>query len=121
MGDRRDAVGLEAVLGIANDSTTIDMNTKRSDTIMDRTDSNSSREERPLIESRWRRLRAYLRHNQEQIFIDGLLLLSWILLLSGISAWFGLPRWLFYIVLFVGVVVYTRSTPTWVRPYRSPD
>lgn len=86
-----------------------------------RTKPSGSPEERPLIESRWRRLRAYLRHNRELFLIDGVLLFSWILLISGISGWFDLPRWLFYVVVFAGVVVYTQLTPSWVRPYRSPD
>lgn len=85
------------------------------------TDSDSSPEKRPLIESRWQRLRAYLRHNRERLFVDGVLLFSWILLLSGIREWFYLPRWLFFVIVFVGVVVYTQSTSDWVRPYRSPD
>ncbi|PSP60417.1 hypothetical protein BRC73_02245 [Halobacteriales archaeon QH_7_66_37] len=35
--------------------------------------------------------------------------------------WFALPWWLLYVVVFVGVVVYTRVTPSWRRPYKRQE
>lgn len=53
--------------------------------------------------------------------IDMTVLLAWMIALWTIFNFFELPRWLLYIVLFVGVIFYSRITPTWERPYRSPD
>lgn len=75
----------------------------------------------PRIESRTERLVAYLRHNGSRILVDVAVLVTWLLALSTAFAWFELPTWLLYVVLFAGVVSYTRITPTWERPYRSPD
>lgn len=75
----------------------------------------------PRIESRTGRLVAYLRHNGSRMLTDLLVLLAWILATTTVAAWFDLPTWLLYVVLFTGVVVYTRVTPPWERPYRSPD
>jgi len=75
----------------------------------------------PRIESRTGRLLAYLRHNGARMGTDLAVLFTWILLTASVAAWFALPTWLLYVVLFAGVVVYTRVTPTWERPYRSPD
>ena len=77
--------------------------------------------DRPLIESRPRRLLAYLRHNSGRMLVDASVLLAWILATAAVLDWLDQPRWLLYVVLFAGVVVYTRITPTWERPYRSPD
>ncbi|NKE37801.1 MULTISPECIES: hypothetical protein [Natronococcus] len=88
---------------------------------MDRSDRRGSPENQPLLESRYRRLVAYLRFNRDSILVDVLLVSAWILLASGVAQWFSLPRWFFYIVVFVGIVVYTRTTVPWSRPYRSPD
>ena len=77
--------------------------------------------DRPLIESRPRRLLAYLRHNSGRMLVDAAVLLAWVLATAAVLDWLDQPRWLLYVVLFTGVVVYTRITPTWERPYRSPD
>ena len=53
--------------------------------------------------------------------IDMTVLLAWMIALWAIFGFLELPRWLLYVVLFVGVIVYSRITPTWERPYRSPD
>lgn len=78
-------------------------------------------QDQPRIESRMGRLLAYVRHNSVRMLTDGLILAAWILAASTLFGIFGLPSWLLYVVLFVGVVVYSRITPTWERPYRSPD
>lgn len=78
-------------------------------------------DERPLIESRGRRALAYLRHNGPRMVVDTAVLLAWILAATTVFDWLDLPTWFRYVVLFAGVVVYTRITPTWERPYRSPS
>ena len=75
----------------------------------------------PRIESRSERLVAYLRHNRARMLVDVAVLTAWVLGTTTVFGWLGLPSWLLYIVLFTGVVVYSRVTPTWERPYRSPD
>lgn len=77
--------------------------------------------DQPRVDSRRRRLVAYLRHNSERIVVDVAVLTAWLFATTTVFEWLALPRWLLYIVLFVGVVVYSRITPTWERPYRSPD
>ncbi|OVE83971.1 hypothetical protein [Natronolimnobius baerhuensis] len=77
--------------------------------------------DRPLVESRARRLLLYLKHNRGRIVADGALLLGWVLAATLIFDWLEQPTWVLYLVLFIGVVAYTRITPTWERPYRSPD
>lgn len=77
--------------------------------------------ERPVIESRARRLLAYLRYNRGRIVTDASLLLVWIFVATATFDWLSQPPWLLYVVLFTGVALYTRVTPTWERPYRSPD
>lgn len=76
---------------------------------------------RPRIESRRERLRAYLRHNRVQMAVDVAVLAAWVLLTAAVARRFGLPTWLFYVAVFVGVVAYAQMTPAWRRPYRSPD
>lgn len=78
-------------------------------------------DDHPRIDSRSRRLVAYLRHNRERILTDVALLVAWVLATTTGFGWLGLPSWLLYLVLFVGIVVYSRITPTWDRPYRSPN
>jgi hypothetical protein len=53
--------------------------------------------------------------------VDVALLGTWLFASAAAFDWFSLPTWLFYLVLFVGCVIYTRVTPPWERPYRSPD
>lgn len=75
----------------------------------------------PKIESRSRRLVAYIDHNKGRIIVDLAILAAWLLVASSIFGLLGLPNWLLYVVLFVGVVLFSRVTPTWERPYQSPD
>lgn len=77
--------------------------------------------DRPTIESRTRRLFAYLRHNRDQLVVDAAVLLSWTVASAALFRWLSLPQWLHYLVLFVGIAVYSRLTPNWERPYRSLD
>lgn len=77
--------------------------------------------ERPVIESRTRRLIAYLRYNGDQMVVDAAVLLAWIVVSATVFRWLALPQWLHYLLLFVGIFVYTQITPDWKRPYRSPD
>ncbi len=78
-------------------------------------------EEPPEIESRTRRLTAYLAHNRDRMLVDLFVILAWIIAAWTIFGLLNLPVWLLYVVLFAGVIVYSRITPTWERPYRSPD
>ena len=77
--------------------------------------------DRPKIESRTRRLLAYLEHNRDQLVVDAAVLLAWIVVSAAAFRWLTLPRWAHYLVLFVGIAVYAKLTPAWERPYRSPD
>lgn len=78
-------------------------------------------EDLPKIGRRHDRLVAYLRYNGVRMTVDALVIAAWILINWSIFAWLGLPTWLLYVTLFAGVIVYSRITPTWTRPYRSPD
>ena len=75
----------------------------------------------PKIQSRPRRLRTYLAYNRDRILTDLLVMLTWVIASWTVFGMLSLPRWLFYVVLFIGVIVYSRITPPWERPYRSPD
>lgn len=75
----------------------------------------------PVIESRRERLVAYLRHNWSRMVVDAAILMAWLFVTTAVFRWLALPQWLLYVVVFVGIVVYTRISPTWQRPYRSPD
>lgn len=78
-------------------------------------------EEPPRIESRTGRFVEYLRYNAGRMAVDVAVLFAWITATTTAFATLELPIWLLYLVLFTGVVVYTRLTPPWERPYRSPD
>lgn len=80
-----------------------------------------SRRSPPTIESRPRRLVAYLRHNSGRIIVDSAVLAAWVLVTTTVFGWLGFPTWLLYVVLFLGVIAYDRVTPSWERPYQSPD
>ena len=75
----------------------------------------------PAVESRRERLLAYLRHNWSRIVVDAAVLAAWLLVTTLVFQWFALPWWLLYVVVFVGVVVYTRVTPSWRRPYKRQE
>ncbi|WP_254864010.1 hypothetical protein [Halovivax gelatinilyticus] len=77
--------------------------------------------DQPVIDSRARRLESYLRHNGGRIVVDASLLLVWIFGATAIFNRLDQPTWLLYVVLFTGVVLYAQITPTWERPYESPD
>lgn len=87
----------------------------------DRDATDDGGDDRPLLESRWRRLVAYCRHNGERICRDTAVLIAWAVVMTIWIRGFGLPRWACYVVTFVGVVGYTSATTPWSRPYRSPD
>ncbi len=78
-------------------------------------------DEKPLIESRRSRLIAYVAHNKSRILVDALLLATWITLVTGIFTYLWLPRSIYYIALFLGVLLYSLVTHPWERPFRSPD
>lgn len=77
--------------------------------------------DRPLLESRLQRLLAFLRHNREQLVVDAAILLTWLVVSAAVFRWLALPPWLHYLVLFVGIAAYSKVTPDWERPYRSPE
>ncbi|SEP98739.1 hypothetical protein [Natrinema salaciae] len=87
----------------------------------DRDAATPHRDDRPVLESRRRRLVAYCRHNGERICRDTAVLVAWALVMTIWIRGFGVPRWLCYVVTFVGVVAYTQATTPWSRPYVSPD
>ena len=87
----------------------------------DRGAVDSTGDDRPILESRRRRLGAYLRHNGERICRDALAVGAWALVMTTWAQGLGLPRWLCYLVAFAGVVGYTRVTSSWRRPYGSAD
>lgn len=75
---------------------------------------------RPVIESRTRRLLAYLSHNRDQLLVDAAVVLTWMVVSAALFRWLSFPQWSHYVVLFVGIYVYARLSPDWERPYRSP-
>ena len=75
----------------------------------------------PEVRPRHRRLAKYLRFNARTMAVDVLVLAAWILVNWSVFAWLSLPTWSMYVTIFAGVIVYSRITPTWERPYRSPD
>lgn len=78
-------------------------------------------EEAPEIGERHQRLRVYLAHNRNRMLADLLILVAWIVATFAVFGFLGWPSWLLYIVIVAGVIIYSRITPTWERPYRSPD
>lgn len=66
------------------------------------------------------RVVAFVRQNYSLLLLDLVVLVSWTVLGTEILRMLGAPRWLQYVVLFLGVVVYTQVTPQW-RPVREPD
>jgi len=78
-------------------------------------------DDRPIIESRFWRLFAYLRYNRDQLVVDVAVLLSWLVVSAALFRWLALPQWLHFLVLFVGIAAYSKLTPDWERPYRPGD
>ncbi|MGZ0746552.1 MULTISPECIES: hypothetical protein [unclassified Haloparvum] len=60
-----------------------------------------------------RRSIAALRQNRDQLVVDAAVLLSWIVVSAALFRWLTLPQWLHYLVLFGGVVVYSKLTSGW--------
>lgn len=68
-----------------------------------------------------RRVVATLRANRAQLVVDAAVLLSWVVVSAAVFRWLTLPQWLHYLVLFLGVGVYSELTHGWVQPNRSAD
>lgn len=83
--------------------------------------SDAANRDHPVIESRYKRLVAYLRHNWFRMVIDTTIIVVWLFLTTAVFQWLALPQWLLYVVVFIGIVMYSRLSPPWQRPYRSPD
>lgn len=62
------------------------------------------------------RVLAVLRHNRWQLAVDTALLAGWLFLGTASLRIVGVPRWLQYVVLFGGVVVYGHLTTSWDHP-----
>ena len=77
--------------------------------------------DRPMVSSRTRRGIQYVAHNRTAIFVDAVVIIAWVVGVWTIMGMLILPRWFIYLVLFGGVLVYTRITRPWERPYLSPD
>lgn len=59
------------------------------------------------------------RANREQLVVDAAVLLSWVVVSAAVFRWLTLPQWLHYLVLFLGVVIYSELTHDWDRPDRA--
>lgn len=73
------------------------------------------------VDSQSDRLLAYLAHNRSRLLVDVVSLSAWTSLAVTLFVFMNYPRWLLYLVVMFGVVVYTRITPTWEPPDGSPD
>ncbi|MFB6235401.1 MAG: hypothetical protein ABEH81_07595 [Halopenitus sp.] len=60
-----------------------------------------------------RRSIATVRRNRDRLVVDAAVLLSWIVVSAALFRWLTLPQWLHYLVLFGGVVVYSKITRGW--------
>lgn len=67
------------------------------------------------------RFAAYLALNRRRIAIDAILLVSWTLLATEALRLLAAPRWLQFVVIFGGVVVYAQLTPPWQQPPHGED
>lgn len=68
-----------------------------------------------------RRVLSFVFHNRVQLTVDAAILLSWMIVSVAVFRWLELPQWFHYLVLFVGVGVYSSLTPTWERPAHNPN
>ena len=75
----------------------------------------------PRIDSRARRFLAYLHYNRQRLLVDFIVLTAWVVGTWSLFGYLAFPTWLTYLLIFVGVIFYSRITPTWERPYVSPD
>jgi len=57
-----------------------------------------------------------LRYNYTQVAIDVIVVLSWMIVTAEMFRVLSVLRWVEYVALFVGVVVYARLTPGWEMP-----
>lgn len=69
----------------------------------------------------WRRLGAGLRRNWSRILVDLAVVVTWLVLATAVFRLLALPQWLLYVVVFVGVVLYSHVTPAWQRSAGRPD
>jgi uncharacterized protein (DUF983 family) len=76
---------------------------------------------RSWLGGRWRRATAFLRANRDQLVVDAMVMFAWIVVSAALFRELALPRWLHYLVLFVGVVIYSRLTPNWQRSVGPAD
>jgi hypothetical protein len=65
----------------------------------------------PVIESRRRRLIAYLRHNGSLMVVDAAILAAWLVVTTAVFRWLALPSWLLYVVVFSGLSSMLESPP----------
>lgn len=77
--------------------------------------------DRPTVSSRTGRAVSYLVHNWQTILVDVLVVTAWVIGVWTIAGQFAVPLWFVYLLLFTGVLVYTRITRPWTRPYVAPD
>jgi len=68
-----------------------------------------SRDERSWAE----RVAAFVRQNYSLLLLDLVVLVTVGIIGSELLSVLGAPPWLQYVVLFLGVVVYTQLTPQW--------
>ena len=68
-----------------------------------------SRDERSWVE----RVAAFVRQNYSLLLLDLVVLVTVGIIGSELLGVLGAPPWLQYVVLFLGVVVYTQLTPQW--------
>lgn len=60
-----------------------------------------------------------VRANRAQLVVDAAVLLSWVVVSAAVFRWLTLPQWLHYLVLFLGVAIYSELTHDWNRPDRA--
>lgn len=68
-----------------------------------------SRDERSWVE----RVAVFVRQNYSLLLLDLVVLVTWGVIGSELLSVLGAPPWLQYVVLFLGVVLYTQLTPQW--------
>lgn len=59
------------------------------------------------------RVAAFVRQNYSLLLLDIVVLVTWGVIGSELLSMLGAPPWLQYVVLFLGVVLYTQATPQW--------
>lgn len=68
-------------------------------------------------DGRVRRALRFAAANRRRFVADAVVVSAWTVLLLGVVTRLGWPRWMYYAVLLVGVVVYTTAFGAW----RAPD